>query len=174
MDQDTDLFVQAFWVKCREVIRPEIDSAVDDLRHAGHGANVATQEFSAVADRLPAPAGPSVTLAVRLADATADAIHPTIEFHGDVRREAVDVVRSGGHKQSYELAALGTAEVRHQDDATATIEHGAERGQGLADATLIGDGPVFDGDVEVNPHEHALAGDVEGGDGFLGHGWVRG
>ena len=26
MDQDTDLFVQAFWVKCREVIRPEIDA----------------------------------------------------------------------------------------------------------------------------------------------------
>src|SRR5690349_18528492 len=64
MDQDTDLFVQAFWVKCREVIRPEIDVAVDDLRRAGHNANVSTQEFSAVADRLPALAGPLVMLAV--------------------------------------------------------------------------------------------------------------
>jgi hypothetical protein len=55
MDTDTDLFVQAFWVKCREVIRPEIDTAIGDMRSAGHDANVSTQEFSAVADGLPAP-----------------------------------------------------------------------------------------------------------------------
>ena len=112
MDQDTDLFVQAFWVKCREVIRPEIDATIDGLRRAGHTANVSTQEFSEVADRLPAPAGPSVTLAVHPAAATADAIHPTIEFHGDVRRQAVDVLSGSGRKQSYELAALGVAEVK--------------------------------------------------------------
>ena len=28
MDRDTDLFVQAFWVKCRDVIRPELDRVV--------------------------------------------------------------------------------------------------------------------------------------------------
>jgi hypothetical protein len=28
MDRDIDLLVQAFWAKCREVIRPEIDSAI--------------------------------------------------------------------------------------------------------------------------------------------------
>ena len=61
--------------------------AIADLRRAGHDANVSTQEFSEVADRLPAPAGPSVTLAIRPADATADAVHPAIEFHGDVRRQ---------------------------------------------------------------------------------------
>ena len=26
MDRDTDLFVQAFWVKCRDVIRPELET----------------------------------------------------------------------------------------------------------------------------------------------------
>ena len=113
MDQDTDLFVQAFWVKCREVIRPEIDARIGDLRRAGHDANVSTQEFSEAADRLPVPAGPSVTLAIR---AAGDAVHPAIEFHGDVRRQMVDVLSSGGRMQSYELAALGTAEVKAEID----------------------------------------------------------
>jgi hypothetical protein len=116
MDQDTDLFVQAFWVKCREVIRPEIDATVDDLRRAGHHANVSTQEFSAVADRLPAPAGPSVTLAVRPADTAAETIHPTIEFHGDVEGQAVVVSANGQRTRRYELAALGTAEVKAEID----------------------------------------------------------
>lgn len=117
MDQNSDLFVQAFWVKCREVIRPEIDATIDELRHAGHDANVSTQEFSDVADRLPAPAGPSMKLAVRQTGAAADAAHPAIEFQGDVGRQAVDVRTSGGHMQSYELAALGTAEVKAEIDA---------------------------------------------------------
>jgi hypothetical protein len=116
MDQDTDLFVQAFWVKCREVIRPEIDARIGDLRRAGHDANVSTQEFSDVADRLPAPAGPSVRLAIHPVDATGDAVHPAIEFHGDVRRQAIDVLTDGARTQSYELAALGTAEVKAEID----------------------------------------------------------
>jgi hypothetical protein len=116
MDQDTDLFVQAFWVKCREVIRPEIDATIADLRRAGHTANVSTQEFSDIADRLPAPAGPSVRLAIRPVDATADAVHPAIEFHGDVRRQVIDVLTDGTRAQSYELAALGTAEVKAEID----------------------------------------------------------
>lgn len=115
MDQDTDLFVQAFWVKCREVIRPEIDARIDDLRHAGHTANVSTQEFSEVADRLPAPAGPSVRLAIGPVDATAKA-HDAIEFHGDVQRQAIDVLVDGARTQSYELAALGAAEVKAEID----------------------------------------------------------
>ena len=116
MDQDTDLFVQAFWVKCREVIRPEIDARIGDLRRAGHDANVSTQEFSEVADRLPAPAGPSVTLAIRPVGATAGATHPAIEFRGDVQRQAIDVLSDGERRQSYELAALGTTEVQAEID----------------------------------------------------------
>ena len=94
MDQNTDLFVQAFWVKCREVIRPEIDTAIGDIRRAGHEANVSTQEFSQVADRLPGHVGPSLTLALKPAGATDDIAHPTIEFHGDIAREAIDIVTS--------------------------------------------------------------------------------
>jgi len=112
MDQNTDLFVQAFWVKCREVIRPEIDTAIGDIRRAGHEANVSTQEFSQVADRLPGHVGPSLTLALKPAGATEDLAHPTIECHGDITREAIDIVTSDGRKQSCEIAALGAAEVK--------------------------------------------------------------
>lgn len=118
MDRNIDLFVQAFWVKCREIIRPEIDATIDHLRHAGHEANVSTQEFSETAERLPAPAGPSVTLALRPAtDATASATHAALEFRGDVGRQAVDVLVDGEHSRSYELAVLGSAEVKAEIDA---------------------------------------------------------
>jgi hypothetical protein len=116
MNQDTSLFVQAFWVKCREVIRPEIDTAIGGMRRAGHDANVSTQEFSAVADGLPAHAGPSLTLAVRRAGAPDDATHPSLEFHGDVARQAIDILASDGRTQSYEIAALGQAEVKAELD----------------------------------------------------------
>jgi hypothetical protein len=110
MNQDTNLFVQAFWVKVREVIRPEIDAAIDDLRDAGHDASVATQEYSEVPDTLPGHTGPSVTLSLQPADAAEGAPHPFLEFHGDVVRETVEVLASDGRTQSYEFAALGNAE----------------------------------------------------------------
>lgn len=116
MDRDTDLYIQAFWVKCREVIRPEIDSAIGELRSAGHDAQVATQEYSAVADGLPTDGGPSLTLAIRPAGSRDDAVHPSLEFHGDVARGAIDVMTSQGRRQSYEMAALGTTEVRAELD----------------------------------------------------------
>lgn len=112
MTPDTNLFVQAFWVKVREVIRPEIDSAIDELREAGHDAGVSTQEFSEVPDKLPGHAGPSITLTLRPADSPEDAAHPTLEFHGDVAQETIEVVTSDGHKQSYDVSALGDGEVK--------------------------------------------------------------
>jgi hypothetical protein len=116
MDQDTSLFVQAFWVKCREVIRPEIDMAIGDMRGAGHDANVSTQEYSTMADGLPGHAGPSLTLAIRPAGVPDGANHPSLEFHGDVARQEINVVASDGRKQSYEIAALGQAEVKIELD----------------------------------------------------------
>jgi hypothetical protein len=112
MDRDVDLFVQAFWVKCREVIRPEIDLAIGDVRGAGHDGLVSTQEYSAAADGLPAHAGPSLTFALRPAGAGDGDVHPSLEFHGDVARQAVDVLSSDGHKASYDIAVLGPAQVR--------------------------------------------------------------
>jgi hypothetical protein len=122
MNQDTDLFVQAFWVKVREVIRPQIDAAVHVLRGAGNEASVSTQEYSAIADRLPAHVGPSLTLSVRPPRAPEGIAHPAIEFHGDVGRQAVEVRTSAGKTQSYELAALETREVKAElEDWTAKL-----------------------------------------------------
>jgi len=116
MDRDTDLFIQAFWVKCREVVRPEIDTAIGELRGAGHDAHVSTQEFSAVPDGLPTDGGPSLTLSIRPAGSPDDAVHPALEFRGDVARGAIDVATSQGRTQSYEIADLGPAEVRAELD----------------------------------------------------------
>jgi hypothetical protein len=102
MDRDTDLFVQAFWVRCRETIRPELDLTVDALKGRGHVAHVATQEYSDVPDQLP-DAGPSLILTV----------HPngspqghSLQFRGDVARNEVIVAASTGRSQRHELDAL--------------------------------------------------------------------
>ena len=59
-------------------------------------------------------------LAVRLPGATADEVHPAIEFKGDVQHQLVDVLITGRRMQSYELAALGMAEVKAEIDAWLT------------------------------------------------------
>ncbi len=102
MDRDTDLFVQAFWVKCRDVIRPELDRQADALKAKGHDAHVSTQEYSAVADRLP-DTGPALTFTVH-PNGAADG--RALRFHGDVARRSVEIIGSGGKAHRYELAAL--------------------------------------------------------------------
>lgn len=106
MDRNQDLFVQAFWVKCREAIRPEIDAAANDLRSAGHDAAVSTQEYSVVPDRLPAAVGPSLTLALRPRGPADGVVQPAIAFHGDVEHNRVEVRTSAGHAQAYDLDQL--------------------------------------------------------------------
>lgn len=121
MDRDTDLFVQAFWVKCRDVIRPELDRVINELKSAGHDANVSTQEYSPVADRLP-DIGPVLTLTV----------HPngapqarTLQFHGDVAKGSLEVIGNGGTAHRHELAALDEAVAKREiaDWLAAAIDH---------------------------------------------------
>ena len=83
MDRDTNLFVQAFWVKCRDVIRPELDRAVDDLKSAGHDANVSTQEY--FAGRRP-PARHRPRPDAHRASQGRTAKGRTLQFHGDVAK----------------------------------------------------------------------------------------
>ena len=103
MDRNQELFVQAFWVKCRETIRPEIDAAAHDLQSAGRDSAVSTQEYSEVPDRLPAAVGPSLTLALRPRGPAEGIVQPAIEFHGDVARNQLEVRTSAGHRQVYDL-----------------------------------------------------------------------
>jgi hypothetical protein len=102
MDRDTDLFVQAFWVRCRETIRPELDLVVGELKGDGHEANVATQEYSDVPDGLPY-AGPSLILTVH---PKGDPEGHTLRFRGDVARSNVEVAASTGSARRHELADL--------------------------------------------------------------------
>ena len=110
MNADTDLFVQAFWVKCRDVIRPVLDLVIDDVKAAGHVAHVSTQEYSPIADKLP-EVGPVLTLTV----------HPngepearTLQFHGDVAERNLEIIGSGVKAHRYELANLDDAAAKRE------------------------------------------------------------
>ena len=66
--------------------------------------------------------------------------------------------------------ALGAAEVAHEDDLGALVLEVLDRGDGGADAGVVRDDAVLQGDVEVHAHEDALARDVGVADGLLGEG----
>ena len=102
MDTDTELFVQGFWVKCREVIRPELDRAIEDLKSAGHEAHVSTQDYTPVADGLP-DRGPMLVLTVH-PKGQSD-VH-TLKFHADLAKGEVEIIGSGGKVLRHELADI--------------------------------------------------------------------
>jgi hypothetical protein len=90
---------------------------------------------------------------------------------------AQQVAEAGGHLgEAHALVhlALGPAEVGRQDHLGAVVAQVGDRGQGGADAGVVGDGAVVVlGHVEVDPHQHALAaqfGTAEAGQGTLRHG----
>jgi hypothetical protein len=116
MDQNQDLFIQAFWVKCREAIRPEVDAAAQELRSAGRDVAISTQEYSSVPDRLPAAMGPSLILALRPRGPADGAVPPAIEFHGDVAHNKVEVRTSAGHQKAYDLDQVDVPEVKAEID----------------------------------------------------------
>jgi hypothetical protein len=109
MDTETDLFVQAFWVKCREVIRPELDEAVDALRHAGHEANISTLEFSPDEKTVPESA-PTLTLTIHPSGAGDTRV---LRYRGDVTAREIEVMASGCKTSSHELSAVTREGVKH-------------------------------------------------------------
>jgi hypothetical protein len=109
MDTETDLFVQAFWVKCRDIIRPELDAAVDALRHAGHDANISTLEFSP--DEKNAPeSGPTLTLTIHTSGAGDTRV---LRYRGDVATRELEVMASGCKTSRYDLSAVTQDGVKH-------------------------------------------------------------
>ena len=110
MDTETDLFVQAFWVKCRDIIRPEFDEAVDALRGAGHEANVATLEFSPD-DASNADAAPAMVLTVHSTGSEATA---ALHVRGDVVARDVLFVSALETPHRYDLAQIDLAVVKRE------------------------------------------------------------
>ena len=116
MNQDQELFIQAFWVKCRETIRPEVDAVAQELRSAGHDAAISTQEYSSAPDQLPANVGPSLTLALRPRGPADGIVPPAIEFYGDVANSTLEVRTSAGHRQVYDLDQVDTPKIKTEID----------------------------------------------------------
>lgn len=109
MDAETDLFVQAFWVKCRDVIRPELDEAVDALRHAGHEANISTLEFSPDEKNSPESA-PTLTLTIHTSGAGDTRV---LRYRGDVAAREIEVMASNCKTAHYDLSAVTHAGVKN-------------------------------------------------------------
>ena len=109
MDTETDLFVQAFWVKCRDVIRPELDAAVDALRHAGHEANIATLEFSP-GEKIAPESAPTLNLTIHTSGAGDTRV---LRYRGDVTAREIEVMASGCKTSRYDLSAVTQDGVKH-------------------------------------------------------------
>ena len=111
MNRDTDLFVQAFWVKCRETIRPELDQMVDELNERRPpGARVDPGIFGrrGQAARSRPVAHPDRACLNGAPEAS------TLRFRGDVARRDVEVARSGEEARRYELAALDVSVAKRE------------------------------------------------------------
>ena len=112
---DRDLFVQAFWAKCREVVRPELDRAVERLRERGLEAEISSQEFDATSSAHPNAKGakdPGPSLTLTAANGPADG-HPRLAFYGDVLLQRL-LVFAGRRKTAtaYTLDQLTEPEAR--------------------------------------------------------------
>ena len=81
-------------------------------------------------------------------------------FVEDVVEEMTEVVDDGAEAHGGDGLALGAAEVRAEDDFGVAAEGVLDGGDGLADACVVGDLAVFEGDVEVDSDEDALVGEV--------------
>jgi hypothetical protein len=109
MDTETDLFVQAFWVRCRDIIRPELDAAVDALRHAGHEANISTLEFSPD-EKIAPESGPTLALTIHTSGAGETRV---LRYRGDVATRELEVMASGCKTSRYDLSAVTHDGVKH-------------------------------------------------------------
>ncbi len=79
----------------------------------------------------------------------------------DVVEERAEVIDERAKAHRRDGLALGTAEVRAEDDLGLVAERVLDGGERLADARVVGDDAVFERHVEVDADEHALVGEVE-------------
>ena len=79
----------------------------------------------------------------------------------DVVEQDAQVVDDGAQAHGLDGLALGAAEVRAEDDLGLVAESVLDGGEGLADAGVVGDDAVLEGDVEVDADEDALVGEIE-------------
>jgi len=67
------------------------------------------------------------------------------------------------------LAALGPAEVAHQNHGGPILKAVVDRGKRRSDPRVVGDLAVLDRHIEVHPHQYSLALQIEIANRFLVH-----
>ncbi len=87
----------------------------------------------------------------------------------DVIEQFAEAHDDGAQAHGVDALALGAAEVGGEDDLGLVADRVLDGGDGLADARVVGDEAVLEGDVEVDTDEDALVGEIEVADGELGH-----
>src|SRR5206468_3695499 len=82
---------------------------------------------------------------------------------GELDRDADQLGKAVGTRPQREayLAVLGPAEMRDEDDPGVPAAELLDRRKRLADPRVVGDRPVFEGDVEVDADENPLAVDLD-------------
>src|SRR5882724_2338813 len=94
----------------------------------------------------------------------------TIQGEGDRLAEQLFQFFGGGPQRIFWIrAALGPAEMRSKHEPSALFDGQPQRRQSFADACVVGDDAVFQGNVEVHADENAFAAEVEVVDGEPGH-----
>ena len=78
----------------------------------------------------------------------------------DVIEQAAKVSDEGAKAHGLDGFAFGAAEVRTEDDLGFVAEGVLDGGESLADAGVIGDDAVLEGNVEVDTDEDALVGEI--------------
>ena len=78
----------------------------------------------------------------------------------DVVEQAAKMSDEGTEAHGLDGLALGPAEVRAEDDLGLVAESVLDGGERLADAGVVGDDAVLEGDVEVDADEDALVGQI--------------
>ncbi len=78
----------------------------------------------------------------------------------DMVEHAAKVGDEGAEAHGVDGLALGAAEMRAENDLGFVAESVLDGGEGLADAGVVGDDAVLEGDVEVDADEDALVGEV--------------
>src|SRR6266403_1056501 len=94
----------------------------------------------------------------------------TIQSEGDRLAEQLFQFFGGGPEGIFWIrAAFGPAEMRSKHEPGALFNGEPQCRQSFADASVVGDDAVFQGNVEVHADENAFAAEVEVVDGELGH-----
>ena len=81
--------------------------------------------------------------------------------------ELAEAIDYGAEAHALDGFALGTAEVRGENDLGFVAKRVLQRGDGFADAGIVGDDTVFERDVEINTDEDTFVGEIEVADGKL-------